>query len=47
VLSHDIHATTRDAYAGIIDELRAEGFTLVTVPDLLDSIEPGELYYSR
>lgn len=47
VLSHDIHATTREAYAGIIDELRAEGFTLVTVPDLLDSIEPGVLYYSR
>ncbi|WP_313663871.1 polysaccharide deacetylase family protein [Cellulosimicrobium cellulans] len=34
VLMHDIHATTVDAVPGIIDDLRAEGYTLVTV-DLL------------
>jgi peptidoglycan-N-acetylglucosamine deacetylase len=47
VLSHDIHETTREAYADIIDGLRADGFTLVTVPDLLEEIEPGELYFNR
>jgi peptidoglycan-N-acetylglucosamine deacetylase len=47
VLSHDIHETTRDAYADIIDGLRDKGFTLVTVPELLGDIEPGEVYYNR
>jgi peptidoglycan-N-acetylglucosamine deacetylase len=47
VLSHDIHETTRDAYADIIDGLREQGFTLVTVPELLGEVEPGELYYNR
>jgi len=47
VLSHDIHETTREAYASIIDQLQAEGYVLVTVPELLGSVEPGERYYSR
>ena len=48
VLSHDIHQTTRDAYADIIDGLRAKGFTLVTVPQLLGGdLEPGAAYSSR
>ena len=47
VLSHDIHDTTRDAYAAIIDQLQADGYVLVTVPDLLGSLEPGQRYYSR
>ena len=47
VLSHDIHETTRDAYAAIIDQLQADGYVLVTVPDLLGSLEPGQRYYSR
>ncbi len=47
VLSHDIHETTRDAYAAIIDRLQAEGYVLVTVPELLGSLEPGQRYYSR
>ena len=47
VLSHDIHETTRQAYAAIIDGLRDEGFTLVTVPQLLGEPTPGERYYSR
>ena len=34
VLMHDIHAATVDAVPGIIDDLRAEGYRLVTV-DLL------------
>ena len=34
VLMHDIHATTVDAVPGIIDDLRAQGYRLVTV-DLL------------
>ena len=48
VLSHDIHQTTREAYADIIDGLRAKGFTLVTVPELLGGdLEPGAAYSSR
>ncbi|WP_062203534.1 polysaccharide deacetylase family protein [Demequina salsinemoris] len=47
VLSHDIHESTRDAYAKIIDKLLAQGYTLVTIPDLLDDMEPGETYLSR
>ncbi|MCI1676191.1 MAG: polysaccharide deacetylase family protein [Ancrocorticia sp.] len=35
VLMHDIHPTTVQAIPGIIDQLRAAGFTLVTVPQLL------------
>jgi peptidoglycan/xylan/chitin deacetylase (PgdA/CDA1 family) len=44
---HDTHDTPRAAYAGIIDGLEKQGFTLVTVPDLLDDLEPGQVYYSR
>lgn len=48
VLSHDIHPTTRAAYAKIIDGLRARGFTLVTVPELLaDLQQPGRKYFAR
>jgi peptidoglycan/xylan/chitin deacetylase (PgdA/CDA1 family) len=35
ILTHDSLKTTRGAYADIIDGLRARGFTLVTVPELL------------
>jgi peptidoglycan/xylan/chitin deacetylase (PgdA/CDA1 family) len=48
VLSHAIHPTTRAAYAGIIDGLRAKGYVLVTIPELLgSSLTPGQAYYSR
>jgi len=47
VLSHDIHETTREAYAAIIDGLVANGYTLVTVPQLLGEIEPGQVYRGR
>lgn len=47
VLSHDIHETTRDAYAAIVDQLLADGYTLVTVPELLGgSPTPGQLYFN-
>lgn len=35
VLMHDIHPSTVNAVPGIVDQLRAAGFTLVTVPELL------------
>ncbi|CAL8973795.1 hypothetical protein PROP_01255 [Propionicimonas sp. T2.31MG-18] len=48
VLSHDIHPTTVKAYARIIDGLRAKGFTLVTVPELLGSrLTPGASFRGR
>ena len=34
ILMHDIHATTIDAVAGIIDDLKAAGYTFVTVSQL-------------
>ena len=44
VLMHDIHPTTVAAVPGIVDALRAEGYALVTVPELLGSTTPGETY---
>ena len=34
ILLHDIHPTTIDAVAGIIDDLRASGYTIVTVSQM-------------
>lgn len=43
VLLHDVHPTTVDAVPGIVDQLRAQGYTLVTVPELLGGrLRPGE-----
>jgi peptidoglycan/xylan/chitin deacetylase (PgdA/CDA1 family) len=48
VLSHDIHETTRDAYPAIIDQLQAEGYVLVTVPELLGAaLQPGQSFFSQ
>lgn len=48
VLSHDIHPTSRQAYAAIIDGLRAKGFTLVTVPELLGTkLKAGGKHFAR
>lgn len=48
VLMHDIHPSTVEAVPGIVDALRAEGYTLVTVPELLGSdLEPGRAYVHR
>ncbi|WP_152648032.1 polysaccharide deacetylase family protein [Demequina sediminicola] len=47
ILSHDIHETTRNAYAGIIDNLLGQGYTLVTVPELFGELTPGQKYFNR
>jgi peptidoglycan-N-acetylglucosamine deacetylase len=48
VLFHDIHETTRDAYADIIEGLRANGFTLVTVSEPLGGdLTPGTVHSWR
>jgi len=45
VLVHDIHDTTIEAVPDVIETLREEGFTFVTVSDLLGQTTPGEVYY--
>ena len=49
VLMHDIYSTTVDAAVELIDWLIAEGYTLVTVPELLyarrGGAEAGKTYY--
>ena len=47
VLMHDSHSTTVDAVPGIISDLRARGFTLVTVRTLVPTMQPGDVVYSR
>ena len=47
ILMHDIHASTLEALPGLVDQLRARGFTLVTVPELLGTTTPGEKYFDR
>lgn len=47
VLMHDIHPSTAAALPGIIDRLQEEGYTLVTVSQLLGQLTPGEVYYGR
>ena len=37
VLMHDIYGTTVDAVAGIIDDLRAQGYEMVTVNELFEN----------
>ena len=48
VLMHDVHATTIDAVEEMIDRLQEQGYTLVTVPELLrvraDGGEDGGVY---
>ncbi len=46
LLMHDIHPTTVTATPGIIAALRKEGYTLVTVPQLLGTTTPGTVYNS-
>lgn len=47
VLMHDIHPSTAEALPGIIDRLKEQGYTLVTVSQLLGQLTPGEVYYGR
>lgn len=44
ILMHDIHPTTIAASHKIIRELDAQGYTMVTVSQLLGDAEPGERY---
>lgn len=47
VLLHDVHPTTVDAVPAIIDGLRAKGFVLVTVDQLIGPMQPGGIYRKR
>ncbi|MGM0386550.1 MAG: polysaccharide deacetylase family protein, partial [Actinomycetota bacterium] len=47
VLMHDSVSATVDAVPGIVADLRARGFTLVTVETLVPWMEPGDIVYSR
>lgn len=46
ILFHDIHPSTVDAAPGIIDALQSQGYTLVTISNLLGEMEPGVKYFS-
>jgi len=46
VLMHDTEETTIAALPEILEHFHEQGYTLVTVPDLLGETEPGGLYYS-
>lgn len=50
VLMHDIHASTVDAVAGIIDDLRAQGYEFLTVSELAAArgvgLTSGVVYYN-
>jgi peptidoglycan/xylan/chitin deacetylase (PgdA/CDA1 family) len=48
ILMHDIHPTTVDAVPRIIDALREQGYTMVTVSQLYGgALEPGTTYFGR
>jgi len=47
ILMHDIRPTTVEAIGGIVDQLQAAGFTLVTVDALLGPVTPGGSYRHR
>lgn len=48
ILMHDIHQTTIDALPSVLDYLKNNGYTLVTVDELLDNqLQPHQIYYSR
>lgn len=46
LLMHDIHLWTVDAAAPTIDALQKQGYTLVTVSQLLGATKPGVVYPS-
>lgn len=48
ILFHDVQPTTVQAIPGVISELRARGYTLVTVPTLLaGQLTPGTSHFGR
>ncbi len=46
VLMHDIHPSSVDAVPKVVRALRRQGFTLVTVSDLLGEPQPGSVHHS-
>lgn len=46
ILMHDVHPSTAEALPTIIAELRKNGYSLVTIPQLLGNPTPGTVYYS-
>lgn len=46
VCMHDTHPTTIDAMERVIPDLIAAGYKLITVSELLQYAEPGNVYYS-
>ena len=48
VLMHDIHGATVNALPKIIEYLKDQGYTFVTIPELLNSrLKAHEMYYDR
>lgn len=47
VLQHDIHPNSVEAVRGIIDDLHARGYTLVTVDELVPSMRDGDVVFRR
>lgn len=47
VLMHDIRPTTRAAVASIVDRLQAQGYVLVTIPELLGSRASAGKVFTR
>lgn len=48
VLMHDIHSPTVNALPRVIEYLKNQGYTFVTIPEMLNTrLKPHELYYSR
>mgnify|MGYP003362189033 FL=1 len=48
ILMHDIHQTTIDALPSVLEYLKNNGYTLVTVDELLENqLQPHQIYYSR
>ena len=47
VLQHDLHPNSVDAVPFIVADLHARGYTLVTVPELVPGMAPGDIVYSR
>lgn len=47
VILHDTVSNTVTALPGVLADLKAAGHTLVTVPELLPDLEPGDLVYNR
>ncbi|AXH96835.1 cell wall-binding repeat-containing protein [Ornithinimicrobium avium] len=45
VLQHDIHPNSVDAVPLIISDLTAQGYTLVTVSELVPGLRPGDVVY--